>query len=305
MSLTTTSAGSLQIPYWNIPACLQTIDDAWSLWRAVQIGSKWTKPLFALDGTTQISVHAPGHSFGAAVAAANRIGLDGMRNGGLTFVLRQRYNFSWIDLDDKPTDPASASDIAGHQAILAATQSYSEVTPSGRGVHIIVKGSIPSGMRYGKVEIYSDARHMTCSGHHIPGFPAVINDAQDFLTRAYQARQAQMPMSYADEPETETDEVIWNRAMNACNGAKFRILSSANWHTLPYPSASEAEFAWLSIVAFYSRNNAQVMRLFRYTELGQRRQSTDLRVWGAIRKIRGRQALPPIDLSKFQIRGAA
>lgn len=279
----------------NLPAELRAIP-SWGIWRYVQIGDKLTKPLFGLDGTTQVSVHAPGASFADAVAAAQSLGLDGTTNGGVTFILRKQYGISFIDLDDKPTDPASASDIAGFRAILDATQSYSEVTPSGRGVHVIVKGSIPSGIRYGHVEIYSDARHMTCSGLALPGHPVDMRDAQSFLTRAYQARQAQMPMSYADEPETEADEVIWNRAMNACNGQKFRILSSADWHTLPYPSASEAEFAWLSIVAFYSRNNAQVMRLFRYTELGQRRQSTDQRVWKAIRKIRGKQP-PPVPAS--------
>src|SRR5690606_18570371 len=64
---------------------------------------------------------------------------------------------------------------------------------------------------------------------------------------------------------------------------------------------SEADFALLSILAFYSPSNEQVRRLFKFSALGRREKhsKTDYRINHALEKIRERQP-PPVDLSAVQ-----
>jgi putative DNA primase/helicase len=42
--------------------------------------------------------------------------------------------------------------------------SYAEVSPSGKGVHVIVKGKVAQGRRRNKIEVYSSSRYMTMTG---------------------------------------------------------------------------------------------------------------------------------------------
>ncbi|MBP5998511.1 MAG: hypothetical protein KA535_11210 [Azonexus sp.] len=74
---------------------------------------------------------------------------------------------------------------------------------------------------------------------------------------------------YNDQPQKDDDAVLWRRASNAKNGAKFIMLCEGRWHGF-YPSASEADMALLSFFCLYSRNDEQVMRMYAQTVLGQR-----------------------------------
>ncbi len=60
--------------------------------------------------------------------------------------------------------------------------SYSEVSPSGQGVHVIVEGELPSGRnRRGDIEMYDEARFFTVTTHHIEGIPTSLERRQDAL----------------------------------------------------------------------------------------------------------------------------
>src|SRR5699024_5037464 len=49
--------------------------------------------------------------------------------------------------------------------------SYAEVSPSGNGLHIILKGELPPrGRRKGNVEIYTSGRFFTMTGNSIGGY---------------------------------------------------------------------------------------------------------------------------------------
>lgn len=78
----------------------------------------------------------------AAVCAGIGVG------GG--FVLTDDDPFAFIDLDVKPGEHPTEE----QKAILAyLAPSYAEWSPSGRGLHIIDKGSVPSGRRRGNIEL--------------------------------------------------------------------------------------------------------------------------------------------------------
>jgi primase-polymerase (primpol)-like protein len=75
------------------------------------------------------------------------------------------------------------------------------------------------------------------------------------------------------QPERESDEVLIARATNAKNGEKFTSLMNGNWKELGYSSQSRADFALMSMITFYSKNNEQCVRMFRRSELGKRKKA--------------------------------
>ena len=81
------------------------------------------------------------------------------------FVLSESDPYCIIDLDDKVDRPATDDQKAIHQRIMSALPTYTELSVSGRGWHLIVRGSVPSGVNRDNVEIYSSGRYMICTGN--------------------------------------------------------------------------------------------------------------------------------------------
>jgi hypothetical protein len=190
----------------------------------------------------------------------------GTAYNGLGFVLTGSDPYTFIDLDDCG---GKQVDIDRQIKIYQEFDSYSERSPSGTGLHIIVKGHIPQGRRRSSIELYSSERYMTMTGDVFNDKP--IQHKQDVL----QLLWAQMGTHSAnnthtgDEPETMTDQQVVEKALNAVNGVKFNALLCGNF-TEFYPSQSEADFAFIDIIAFYTQNRAQIIRIFSASPLGQR-----------------------------------
>jgi len=54
--------------------------------------------------------------------------------------------------------------------------SYTEYSPSGKGLHILGKGTIPSAHKTQGLEIYTTGRFFTVTGNAVPGFPKQLSD---------------------------------------------------------------------------------------------------------------------------------
>ena len=53
--------------------------------------------------------------------------------------------------------------------------SYTETSPSGTGVHVLVHGELPPGRRRkGSIEMYADGRYFAMTGDHLDGTPTTI-----------------------------------------------------------------------------------------------------------------------------------
>lgn len=81
---------------------------------------------------------------------------------GIGFVFTPNDPFAGIDLDDAEGDAPMQE---RQNAIYDRFDSYAELSPSGRGLHIIVRGSVPRGRRRSKVEVYSSERFFTMTGN--------------------------------------------------------------------------------------------------------------------------------------------
>lgn len=187
---------------------------------------------------------------------------------GIGFALSSRDPYAIIDLDDAAGNP---SVVEKQQAIYSSFPSYAELSPSGKGLHIIVRGDVPLGVKRNWIEFYSSQRYMTMTGNIYRGLPIV--DCSSELIKLYQELKDDQRSVYQtiveDAPQLEEDTVILNRALNAENGEKFKRLYNGHWQE-DYPSNSEADLAFFNIVAFYTQNREQIVRLFLASMLGKR-----------------------------------
>lgn len=213
-------------------------------------------------------------------------------NVGIGFVFTDNDPYSFIDLDNANGDAAI---LATHLKIAHEFNSYSEVSPSGMGLHIIVKGKVQAGRRRSKVEIYSNARYATMTGNVHNS--TAINEYQNQLTMLWEqmgSGPVAQSLYQGDEKEKYSDEEIIAQASSAINGDKFLQLHTGKWGNI-YQSQSEADFAYVDMLAFYTQNRNQIIRLFRSSSLGQRdKAKRNDYVSGMISRSFDRM-LPPID----------
>ena len=83
---------------------------------------------------------------------------------GIGFVFNKDY--VGIDLDDC-VENGKLNTFA--QNVINSCVSYTEYSPSGTGIHIIAKGSIPRALKTNEIEIYNTGRYFTVTGSLIKG----------------------------------------------------------------------------------------------------------------------------------------
>jgi hypothetical protein len=276
-------------PYSNIPEELRLLKQ-WVLWKLEDIGAaKPTKVPYSIKGHPA-SVTDPSH-WATFDDAFNIMQLGGYT--GLGFVFSKADPYCFIDLDDAEGDDAI---LQRHLKVYHEFETYAEVSPSGKGLHLICKGAVPAGRRRSKIEIYPHDRYATMTGNAYGG-RTKIADCQTVLTQLWEqmgSGPVAQSMYNGTEKEKEDDATIIERARNAINGDKFIRLHKGEWQDF-YNSQSEADFAYIDIVAFYTQNRTQITRIFRLSGLGQRDKAnrTDY-VSGMISRSFDRM-LPPLD----------
>ena len=191
---------------------------------------------------------------------------------GIGFVFTKEDDFVGVDLDHC-LDSETGEIETWAQAIIDELDSYTEVSPSGTGVHILAKATLPDGRnRKGPVEIYSHSRYFTVSGRHLEGTPHTIENRQEQIL-ALRRRVLGEPVSANGHETTSSvassglsDQEITMKAAAAENGKKFRRLWAGD--TSDYTSESEADQALCSLLAFWTGPDpARIDELFRESGL--------------------------------------
>ena len=176
-----------------------------------------------------------------------------------------------IDLDCcRDVETGAVTPVA--QAIVDRIASYTEVFPSGTGVKIFLLAGLEINRRTRGVEVYSNRRYFTVTGHHLPG------TAVDLQERSLELRRMCNDLfgsTWAGDSTAEvdtiqvidTDSELLERARNAANGKKFEALFAGRWQGR-YPSQSEADLALCRMLAFWTRSDGdRIDRLFRQSGL--------------------------------------
>ena len=255
----------------NIPQTLQDRQQ-WVLWRLVERDGRATKVPFSPEGKPA-SVSDPNTwtDFETALNAYHRGGFD-----GIGFVLTQDAGIVCVDIDHARNCTDWTPEA---MEMVRLMNSYTEVSPSGQGLHIWCYGHLPAGRRRKNgVEMYDSGRFITVTGDHLPITPTDLQERTAELMELHRqvfgdisvpAKCRELSVCNTDSLLELDDQELLEKAMNAENGAKFRALWRGD--TTGYHSQSEADLALCRLLAFWTGGDAErIERLFSQSALGQR-----------------------------------
>ena len=153
--------------------------------------------------------------------------------------------------------------------------SYAEISPSGQGIHIICKGSLPvGGRRKGDIEMYDHGRFFTMTGDIIGDYKGIYDDSNvgkiNLLHHRYIGDQdikvEDLSAVRPDGNDLTIEEIIIE-AMQSKTGQRFKCLYEGGWEQF-YQSQSEADMAFANDLAFWcARDYDKMDAIFRQSSL--------------------------------------
>ncbi len=169
---------------------------------------------------------------------------------GVGFVFTQDDPYCGIDLDDC-VNPKTGEVEEWASGIVKYLDSYTELTPSDTGIHVIARATKPGPKcKRGKIEIYDSRHYFTFTGWSLGG--RNIEGRQDEVNEVYH--------SYFPERQTEgtkpgegfqgDDDELLEKMSNRGQWKAFRKLYE-HGNTEFYPSQSEADMHLCGILAFW------------------------------------------------------
>ena len=268
--------------YENIPSELKRLRN-WVCWNAVTDDSRPGKikklPVNPYTGGGAQSNNPDTWSdFDTALNASAQFAGIGFMFGGC--------DYFGVDIDGVQEDVREFLDGGGGivSEFVNALQSYTELSQSGNGIHIICKGTLPKrGRRKGNVEMYEDGRFFVMTGNSISEYTSIADCTERIkpLHEKYIGGGKTEPsrnfvQSNAQITAPSSVSEILEAARKAKNGAAFSALYSGD--ISGYSSQSEADMALCNMLAFWTRCDAQLMdAMFRqsglYREKWDRQQS--------------------------------
>ena len=194
------------------------------------------------------------------------------RYDGIGFEFTKCDPFTCIDLDHCVQDGVI---LPWAKKIIDQINSYTEISPSGTGLHIYLRANKPGNKSRNKgVEIYGANRYLTINGNHLSGTPKGIESRQKELDKLYndtfQPATKPPPLRLIHTGggcgQNLSDQEIIKKARDAKNGELFDRLM--NGDTSDYSSKSEGDLALCNLLAFWAENNHErIDSLFRQSGL--------------------------------------
>ena len=249
------------------PAELRAVPQ-WVVWRAELRGGKPRKvPYNAATGRRASSTDASSWSTFEEAREAYRKG----DFTGVGFVFSEADAFCGVDLDDCLDGEGNLA--ADARAIVTRLNTYTEISPSGRGVKLFLRAKLPpGGNRKGQVEIYEQGRYFTVTGRHLATTPGAVEARQSELDALHRGLFGRS-LPAEPGPVTTTvgcleDEELLEKARRARNGEKFRGLFDQGDLSAYGGDDSAADLALCNLLAFWSGGDREQMdRLFRRSAL--------------------------------------
>src|SRR5215208_1892724 len=175
-----------------------------------------------------------------------------------------------IDRDTGEINPAAAE-------VIHALDSYTELSCSGTGVHVIGHGAKPeyADCKSGKLgfglEVYDSDRFVVMTGERMTEVTGP-KDRQDELLSLCRKLWPKSQKLYSRRPTHPApvgveDQELLGRARRSSTGAKFHRLYDLG-DTAGYASASEADFSLVNALIFWTAGDRdRIMRLFESSAL--------------------------------------
>jgi hypothetical protein len=186
---------------------------------------------------------------------------------GIGFVFTSEDPYVGIDLDG-----VIDQDTGGLNALAtdftSTLESYTELSPSGTGLHIIVKGKLPkAGSRKGSAEMYEDGRYFTVTGKTTFPHKSIVANQQALCdlhkTHITQVHNASVKALSEYDFDTSDDEL--EELLKAAENAPLRRL--LNGDQKKYTSASDADFAACQGLIELGASPSQIENVMRQSQL--------------------------------------
>lgn len=257
--------------YEQIPAELKNLKQ-WGLFKLVYVPErdKNTKiPYNALNGEkAKTNDSSTWTDFDTALAALDRNAKD---FDGLSFFFANGYAGIDIDHVEPDIERFHSGDVEDNivAEFINATRSYTEISQSGTGIHIIFKGTIPGDRRRkNNVEMYESGRFFALTGKTVGASDHISKADITALYDKYFGVSNVVPMRKTElEPTNLSEFEIIERAINSKSGTNFKALMYGGWEQY-YSSQSEADLAMANYLAFWTgRDFAKMDTIFRQSSL--------------------------------------
>jgi primase-polymerase (primpol)-like protein len=253
-----------------VPAELRQRDQ-WVLWRYMLRDGKPTKVPISAKTLQEASSTDP-QTWSSFAEVVHALG-EGSAFAGIGYTFSADDPYTGIDLDECLADGQL---VPAAQQIVDAFSTYTEVSPSGTGVKMIIRGAKPDGARckskaidgFKETEVYDRARYFTITGQRWASTPEGISERQaeldELCRRLWPPQETPSPRGTSpSEPVVADDQDLLDRMFNSKNGAAIRALW--NGDTSAYDGDdSAADMALCNHLAFWTRCDKDRMdRLFR------------------------------------------
>lgn len=273
----------LQEKYKSVPEELRILK-RWVCYKIEERNGQKTKvPVNALSGTyAKCNDEITWSKFNIAIngcAKYNCLGLGFMLGDGIF----------GVDIDNHPDKEGNCLsqedfDVLGNE-FMEQLDSYSELSHSGKGIHIICKGTLPKGRRRrGNVEMYDSGRFFAFTGNSLHNVPInerteqikplwekYVDDSKEIQTQQqnYVLNKYNF-LNYDPEYKTEIklgDQELINKALASKQGYDFNRLYKGDL-SMHGNDHSAADMAFCGMLAFWCNSDkAQMDRIFRSSGL--------------------------------------
>jgi len=151
----------------------------WVLWRYEWRGGRWTKVPYQPCGRKASSTNPKTWSAFGAVWRAYQTGeYDGIGFALSDEVDENGLTFAAIDIDKVSGDPKR---IARSKEIIKAVGSYTELSPSAKGLRVFLKAKPRGSVAHDGLEFYAGkGRYLTVTGHVLKGRTDLVDAPEPF-----------------------------------------------------------------------------------------------------------------------------
>jgi len=236
---------------FNFPDEIRALPN-WSVWQLQYKDAKPVKkPLNCHNPKYGASSMDPG-SWSTIAHAKTHIDNKDLPTNGYAFRLTPPY--IGIDLD-KCRNPETGIIEEWAQNIIKALNTYTEISQSQKGIHCIVKGTIPNAIKNDRFEMYATGRYFALTGD-VVGTSNQICENKTVIDKLFNLYNKKVDVDPNQRPPIKIDgsiEEIIKIAKESNPG--FKLLWEGKWDEDilcgKYPSHSEADQALCNHLAFW------------------------------------------------------
>lgn len=270
------SIEQLNIKYANVPVELKNLK-RWVCYKVegMENGKTTKRPYNAMNGSlAKVNDKLTWTKFNIAMQGCIKWNCD-----GIGFILGD--GIFGIDLDNHPDEngntPMTDEEFKDFsKEFVEQLDSYTEWSQSGKGIHIICQGKLPSGRRRkGSVEMYDSGRFFAFTGNAIRNIP--IQNREEEVKALWSkyinvVNNFQPKTNYVVPNDREiltlSDDEIIEKALSSRNGDDFYRYYHDGDISKNHNDASSADMSFCNQLAFWCNGDIQQMdRIFRHSAL--------------------------------------